>query len=129
MAKKSKKKVYNINILKEHGLNPQNLKLPDEVMDVCTNIMQNCNREIGVLCGIDFMLNKNDSKWYYLENQAFPAIDEWAYGKRIKLPNGHNIDSYLEILKIELQTRYESLLLTINQRNQDKENYQPRLIK
>lgn len=90
-------------------------------MDVCRNIMLNCNREIGVLCGIDFILNKTDGKWYYLENQAFPAIDEWAQTKNISLPNGHNVKGYIKVLELELETRYEALMQLVNYRNNNDE--------
>ena len=44
------------------------------------------NKTLGVICGIDFIYNEKDNKWYYLEIQAFPAIDEWAVTKGIKIP-------------------------------------------
>jgi len=103
-------------ILEAHGFDHQNLTLPNSVVDVCKNIMENCNREIGILCGIDFILNNYDKKWYYLENQAFPAIEEWAWTKEINLPKVHNLKGYLKYLELELQTRYESLMLLVNKK-------------
>lgn len=108
------------DILKEHGFDLNDLHLPNEILDVCENIMLKCNREIGVLCGIDFMLNEADGKWYYLENQAFPAIDEWAQAKNISLPKGHDIKDYMKLLELELKTRYEALMMLVNKkRNED----------
>lgn len=101
-------------ILNEHGFDVNNLTLPSELLDVCQNIMERCNREIGVLCGIDFMLNANDQKWYYLENQAFPTIEEWAQAKNISISTSHNIKGYMKYLELELEARYEALILLVN---------------
>lgn len=101
-------------ILNEHGFNINHLVLPSEVLEVSKNIMEKCNREIGVLCGIDYMLNKNDGHWYYLENQGFPAIEEWAKANKISLPTTHNMKGYLKYLELELQARYEALMLTVS---------------
>lgn len=114
-------------ILEEHNIDAKHIAIPEQIMEVCNNVMRNCNREIGVMCGFDFMMNKEDGKWYYLENQAFPAVDEWAQVKRLRVPTFHGVDSYLEMLKLSLQAREEALRLTIEQRNDD--NYQPRLLK
>lgn len=107
------------SVLKEHGFDLNDLHLPLEILDVCKNIMLNCNRELGVLCGIDFMLNEADGKWYYLENQAFPAIDEWAQAKNISLPKKHDIASYLKILELELKARYEALMMLVDYKKQE----------
>ncbi|MCM1052530.1 MAG: hypothetical protein NC483_00945 [Ruminococcus sp.] len=107
-----------LTILKEHGFDINNIEVSDTVREVCQNIMMNCNREIGVLCGIDFILNKQDNMWYYLENQAFPAIDEWALRKGIKLPSGHDVNGYLEVCNIELQARYEAFMSLVNARKE-----------
>lgn len=112
-----------VKILKEHNFDVNNLVLPDSILDVLKNIMEKCNREIGVMCGVDFMLNKNDNKWYYLENQAFPAIEEWAQAKRVSLPTSHTMKGYLELLEIELQARYEALMLTVEDREAKGLNY------
>lgn len=109
-------------ILEEHGFDTEKLELPAGVLDVCCHIMQNLNREIGVLCGIDFMLNKKDGKWYYLENQAFPAIEEWADAKRITLPSSHKINGYLKYLEFELQARKEALDMLVHKRSKETED-------
>lgn len=109
-------------LLKEHGLNPNRLTIPNEVLDVCQNIMQNCNREIGILCGIDFMLNKNDGKWYYLENQGFPAIEEWAKARNISIPSSKNLKSSMRYLELELQAREEALDLYVNKKMSEKKS-------
>lgn len=101
------------DILIAHGFDMDNIKVPDSVGDVVKNIMLNCNQEVGVMCGIDFMLNEEDNEWYYLENQAFPAIDEWAKPRYITLPGSHTLKGYIRYNEIELQAREEALRATI----------------
>lgn len=74
--------------------------------------MHNCNAEIGVMCGMDFMLNYEDGKWYYLENQTPPAIDEWARTKNIVIPISPNLKNYIKVNEIELHTSEEALMST-----------------
>ncbi len=107
-------------ILIAHGFDMNNLKLPEEVLDVVRNIMLNCNQEYGVMCGMDFMLNERDGHWYYLENQAFPAIEEWAKPRGISLPANHNLKNYIRYNEIELQAREEALNATIAKRLENK---------
>ena len=109
------------SILKAHGLDVENLSIPSQVLDVCENIMDKCNRELGVLCGFDFLLNESDGKWYYLENQAFPAIDEWASENRVTLPNSKKLKGYLQQLEIEMNVRYEALMMLVNKRKKQME--------
>lgn len=101
------------DILKEHGFDMENVAVPDEVLDVIKNIMYNCHKEIGVMCGIDFMLNADDGHWYYLEYQAFPAIDEWAKPKGITISSTHTLKGYIKYNEVELQAREEALMATI----------------
>lgn len=101
------------DVLRAHGIDPVDPKVPDEVLDVCRNIMLKCNREIGVICGIDFMLNRSDGKWYYLENQTMPAIDEWATANDIPMPENHDLLGYMDVLALDLKVRYEALEQTV----------------
>lgn len=110
------------DILIAHGFDMDNVRLPDEVADVVKNIMRNCNQEVGVMCGIDFILNAADGHWYYLENQAFPAIEEWAKPKGITIPGNHKLSGYIRYNEIELQAREEALRATINYRKQNTNN-------
>ena len=99
------------NILLEHNIDPDNPSVPSDVLEVCNNIMIKCNREVGILCGIDFIPNEEDGKWYYLENQAFPAVNEWADKNKVKLPHrGRGVKGYLEHMKVDLDARYDALM-------------------
>ncbi len=64
--------------------------------------------------------------WYYLENQAFPAIEEWAWERNIKVPKGTTIKGFLEYLELDLQARYEALNLLVAKRKQ--RNQEQRLV-
>lgn len=99
------------DILKAHEIDPNNPAIPSDVLEVATSIARKCNRELGIMCGIDFILNEEDNKWYYLEIQAFPAIDEWADEKGIRVPNVNSINDYVKYCTLELEARYEALMM------------------
>lgn len=98
-------------VLLEHGIDPAHPEVPSEVLEVATSIATKCNRELGIMSGMDFILNKHDGKWYYLEIQAFPAIEEWAVTKGIKKLKKGDIDDYINYLKISLEARYAALMM------------------
>ena len=98
-------------ILKEHGIDPTNPTIPEQVLEVAISLATKCNRELGIICGIDFIFNKNDNKWYCLEIQTFPAIEEWAMTKNIRLPKQHDINNYIKYLQVELEARQDALML------------------
>lgn len=108
-------------MLKKLGFDEKNLEIPSEVLEVSQNIVTNCNRELGIICGIDFIQDGKDGKWYYLENQAFPAIDEWAQARDKKVPASHDIKGYLKYLELDIEARYEALNLTVLKRKNNNE--------
>ena len=97
-------------ILAAHNIDPENPTIPEEVLEVSKNIAIKGNKTLGVICGIDFIYNEKDNKWYYLEIQAFPAIDEWAVTKGIKIPKIKSVDDYIKLLELELIPRHEALI-------------------
>ena len=103
-------------ILIEHGIDPENPEVPAAVMEVASNIARNANRELGIMCGIDFIMDKKDGKWYYLEVQAFPAIEEWAVPRRIRLKEVRNMKDYIKMNAQDLEARYEALMLYMNKK-------------
>lgn len=111
-------------ILKSHGIDPNNPQIPSDVMEVASSIVQKCNPQLGIICGIDFILNEKDNKWYYLENQAFPAIEEWASRNNIRLNPIKNENDYIKYLIVELEARYEALMMYMNKKNSLQENRQ-----
>ncbi len=103
--------------LAAHGIDPNNMQVPNEVMNVCRNIMANCNKELGVIAGIDFILNERDGHWYFLEFHSQPAIDEWADVRGIPLPpDDGEIENYIAREMYELVLRKEALTQIIEQR-------------
>lgn len=104
-------------VLEAHEIDPENPELPEDVVEVAKAIASKCNKELGIICGIDFIQNVVDGKWYYLENQAFPAIDEWATANRIKVPIKKDINNYLKYLSIDLEARYASLVMCMEKKN------------
>lgn len=108
-------------VLKLHGIDPSNPKIPKEVLEVASNIAIKCNDALGVMCGIDFMYNEIDGKWYYLEVQAFPSIDEWLNQKGQRTIKVKGIDDYIKYNEIELEARHEALLDATSYRIKEKE--------
>ncbi|MBQ4584011.1 MAG: hypothetical protein IJA94_03905 [Bacilli bacterium] len=82
-------------MLEAHGIDPENPILPEDVLEVSQNITMKANKELGIMSGIDFIYNVKDQKWYYLEVQAFPAINEWAETKGIRKLNEPGIKGYV----------------------------------
>lgn len=109
-------------ILKAHGIDPTHPTIPSEVLEVASSISEKCNEELGIMCGFDFMLNEKDNKWYYLENQAFPAIEEWADMKRITLPKVRTVNDYIKYLTFELEARHDALIMYTNKKRILKDN-------
>ena len=91
--------------------------------------MQKCNKELGIICGIDFIFNKEDNKWYYLENQAFPAIEEWADAKNIRTNKVNNVNDYIKYCTLELEARYDALMMYMNKKLNPQNNEVKKLVK
>lgn len=103
-------------ILIEHGIDPENPEVPAAVIEVAANIARNANKELGIMCGIDFIMDKKDGKWYYLEVQAFPAIEEWAVPRRVRLKEVKTMKDYIKMNEQDLVARYEALTLLMNKK-------------
>lgn len=107
----------NSRILQEHGIDPSAPTIPDDVLEVASNIATKCNQELGIMSGIDFILNKYDNKWYYLEIQAFPAIEEWAVTKGIRKIKRGGIEEYIKYCELEIEARHDALMMYMNKKN------------
>ncbi len=97
------------NVLTAHNIDPIHPEIPQEILTTCQNIMEKCNSELGILVGFDFIYNVLDNTWYYLENQAFPAIDEWVVKKGGKALKTNSISDVIKMLALEATCRYEAL--------------------
>jgi len=105
-------------ILSAHGIDPDNPCVPEDVLEVSSNIAIKCNKEIGILCGLDFIYNAEENKWYYLEMQAFPAIDEWAIPRKIKVREVRDIKDYIKMNALDLEARHEALMLCMTKKQE-----------
>jgi len=117
------------NILASHNIDCLNPQIPDDVLEVASNIARKCNKELGIICGIDFIYNKNDNKWYYLENQAFPALDEWAKKNGKQIPKEPGVKGYLKYLDLDLEARYEALMLMMKSKQKSSNEDVKKLLK
>jgi len=104
------------DILKAHGIDSSNPTIPNDILEVASSIAQKCNRELGIMCGIDFILNERDNKWYYLEIQAFPAIEEWAVTRNVRVPNVKSVNDYIKYCAVELEARHDALMMYMNKK-------------
>lgn len=107
-------------ILEAHNIDKEHPEVPEEIRSVAANIMQECNKELGIIAGFDFIQNAKNGKWYYLENQAFPAIDEWAKNKGYDIPKAHNAKNYLKYLELDMAARYEALKLLMAKKQKER---------
>jgi len=98
-------------LLLSHGIDSDNAVVPEEVLEVARNIAVNCNRELGIMCGIDFILDEVTNKWYYLEVQAYPAMDEWLIANRIRPVEVKNINHFIKYNAQDLEARFAALML------------------
>lgn len=107
-------------ILEAHNIDKDHPEVPEEIRIVAANIMQECNKELGIIVGFDFIQNAKNGKWYYLENQAFPAVDEWAKAKGYEIPKVRNPRDYLKYLELEMAARYEALKLLMAKKEKER---------
>ena len=110
-------------ILEAHGINPINPSVPEEVLEISSMIAQRCNNQLGIMCGIDFIFNEQDNKWYYLEVQGFPAIDEYLETQGIKSPKVRNVNDYVNLLELELEVRYVALMMCMKKKKIFQNNH------
>ncbi len=110
-------------VLKDHNIDPTHPEIPEDVLTSCKNIMKKCNRELGIMVGFDFIYNDLDKTWYYLENQAFPAIDEWLVKNGSKPLKVNSTQDMLMLFALEATARIESLhSYTLNKKETITEN-------
>ncbi len=109
------------NILLKHGIYPNNPLVPNEIVNACNNVANNCSREIGAICGMDFIYDADEQKWKYLEEHEYPML--YSYCEKYNIPYDVNDnDFYTKNMLIDLQVRFDSLILTMNKKNINKKN-------
>lgn len=104
-------------ILLAHNINPQENKLPSELEEVVTNVAKYCKREIGAICGMDFIYDVQDNNWKFLEEHEYPML--YTYAEKYSLPQNYSNDFYNTQQLLDIQARVQSLNLEM-QRKQVK---------
>ena len=91
-------------------------KTPKEVYEVSTSIAKKCKREIGAICGMDFIYDKNLKKWFYLEEHEHPMLV--AYSHEYNLPYSLDENNFMQYHReSDVDARLRSLSLTMKKHN------------
>lgn len=102
-------------ILFAHDIDPNNAVVPQPIMRACINIACNCSREIGAICGLDFIYDDETKTWKYLEEHEYPMLN--SYAEKYNLPYDMNAkDFYLTHQLLDLRARLHALTLTIHKK-------------
>ncbi len=102
-------------ILLAHNIDPNNASVPSDVMKACTKIAINCSREIGAICGLDFIYDDEEKKWKYLEEHEYPML--YSYAEKYGLSYDSNTkDFYTTNQLLDLMVRMHALVLTMQRK-------------
>ncbi|MBQ9318757.1 MAG: hypothetical protein IJR82_03925 [Bacilli bacterium] len=98
-------------ILIAHNIDPYNSKIPSNVEKAALDIACRCSREIGAICGIDFIYSEEDHKWYYLEEHEFPMLSSYCaqYNLPYKFSTQNHEQFLLECQLADIDARLNSL--------------------
>jgi hypothetical protein len=99
-------------ILRAHGIDPSNPVLPDDMAKVAGDIARECNRELGIMCGVDFIYHAEEKKWYYIEANLNPSVGTYALSKGKKIPDDGSL------FYLDLDIRRKSLHMCVMKRHQ-----------
>ena len=66
------------NIMFAHYIDPWNAVVPKDVIDTSLKIAMACRRELGSICGMDFIFDNKTKTWKYLELHKFPMLSSYA---------------------------------------------------
>lgn len=106
-------------ILALHNIDPENVEAPKCIKEACENIALHCKREIGSLCGIDFIYDKEEHKWKYLEEHEYPMM--FSYCERFNLPyNPENPYFNMQNIIADIDARFKALTSEMNQKRKQE---------
>lgn len=90
-------------ILKMHEIS---FDIPLQIKNAAISLAKNCRKEIGAITGVDFIYDKNQKRWYYLEQQEYPMLISYAekYGKEYSL-DFKDFNKYHRIVDIEARLK------------------------
>lgn len=98
-----------------HGIDPGNPVVPTNVKKACINIAVNCHREIGTICGLDFIYDDEDKVWKYLEEHEYPML--YSYADKYNLPYDCNANDFYTVHQLlDLRVRLHALVLTMQKK-------------
>lgn len=104
------------DILRAHSINPKGATVPPDVMKACVKIASNCRREIGAICGLDFIYDDEEKTWKYLEEHEYPML--YSYAEKYNLPYNYNEDDFnITNQLLDLRARLHALALTMKKKH------------
>ncbi len=86
------------DILEAHGIDPDNASVPDTVCEAVRNIALNCRRELGAICGIDFIYDEEEKVWKYLEEHEYPML--YSYAEKYGIPYDESMEDFYTVNKL-----------------------------
>ena len=102
-------------ILLAHDIDPNNAIVPETIMKSCINIATKCKREVGAICGMDFIYDKEEKNWKYLEKHEYPML--YSYAEKCNLSydsSKKDFDTTNQLL--DIRVRLHSLALTMQKK-------------
>ncbi len=100
------------SILVAHGIDPNNADVPQDVKNACIKVAINCRREVGSICGLDFIYDDEEKKWKYLEEHEYPML--YSYAEKYGFSYDSNADDFFTTDKLlDQRIRLHALSLTM----------------
>ena len=106
-----------LNILKAHDI--YDGKLPESVNTFSSYIAKRLGIAYGAVCGWDFIYDKNEKKWYFLEVHTYPMLAAYAEICGMPYDNDDSItnpQSHIDQCNADICARIHSLALEMKQR-------------
>ncbi len=102
-------------ILEAHGIDPDNAEVPESIYTLVMSIALNCRREIGAICGLDFIYDDENKEWKYLEEHEYPML--YSYAQKHNLPYDEKAGDFYTVNElIDIDARLLALRLTMEKK-------------
>ena len=105
-------------ILIAHGVNPLAPQVPSEIINACKRLANNCSRELGALCGMDFIYDVDEKRWKYLEEHEYPMLYSYCEKQGITYDEKARDFYYLQQL-VDIQIRIDVLVQTMKKKKEN----------
>lgn len=119
-------------ILAAHGIDFVTGEVPESLRRIATKIAENCRREIGAICGMDFIYDDVSKTWKYLEEHEFPMLSSYAeaYGFPYLDDGGEDYIRFREMHnKVEMDARLRALSLFMKKKQIGTKNDEQKVLK